>query len=295
VSFKLSPLDQIFRILLESLTGAVSITALVLVMMSVIEFINIENKGRWFKSLKDSPFRQVLTGTILGAIPGCVGGFASVSLYTHSIIGAGALVSTMIVSTGDEAFVLLATSPSLFFKLLAILCAIGFCTGLAISLTKKKRQKSLCPESFQIHQEDHAHKKSRNLKHFLKEHIWEHIVKKHLLSVFLWSFGALVLCGAIAEYINIEDWITGHESYMPLVVIAAAVIGLIPQSGPHMVFILLVAQGTLPFYVLLTSAISQQGHVSLPLLAQSKKSWVLSKVFCALLGIAAGMFCYMIF
>ena len=78
-------------------------------------------------------------------------------------------------------------------------------------------------------------------------------------------------------------------------ILAAAVIGLIPQSGPHMVFILLVAQGTLPFYVLLTSAISQQGHVSLPLLAQSKKSWVLSKVFCALLGIAAGMFCYMIF
>lgn len=264
-------------------------------MMSVIEFINIENKGRWFKSLKDSPFRQVLTGTILGAIPGCVGGFASVSLYTHSIIGAGALLSTMIVSTGDEAFVLLATSPSLFFKLLAILCAIGFCTGLAISLTKKKRQKSLCPESFRIHQEDHNHKKSRNLKHFLKEHIWEHIVKKHLLSVFLWSFGALVLCGAIAEYINIEDWITGRESYMPLVVTAAAVIGLIPQSGPHMVFILLVAQGTLPFYVLLTSAISQQGHVSLPLLAQSKRSWVLSKVFCALLGTAAGMFCYMIF
>ena len=76
---------------------------------------------------------------------------------------------------------------------------------------------------------------------------------------------------------------------MPLVVLAAAVIGLIPQSGPHMVFILLVAQGTLPFYVLLTSAISQQGHVSLPLLAQSKRSWVLSKAFCALLSIAAGM------
>ena len=128
---------------------------------------------------------------------------------------------------------LLATSPRLFFRLLAILCIIGFCAGLAISLLKKKRQKSLCPESFQIHQEDKAHKKDGNFKHFLKEHVWGHIVKKHLPSVFLWSFGALILCGILTEYINIEDWITGHEGYMPLVVLAAAVIGLIPQSGPR--------------------------------------------------------------
>ena len=281
--------DVIFRILIEALKGAVVITGLVIIMMLLIEYLNIENKGRWFKSLKDSPVRQVLVGTLLGAVPGCVGGFAAVSLYTHSIIGAGALISTMIAATGDEAFVLLATSPAMFFKLLAILCAIAFCAGLAISLVRKNRQKSLCPESFWIHEEDKAHKKERNFRHFFKEHVWEHIVKKHLLSVFLWSFGALILCGFLTEYINLEDWISGHEGYMPVVILAAAAIGLIPQSGPHMVFILLVAQGTLPFYVLLTSAISQQGHVSLPLLAQSKKSWILSKAFCALLGIAAGM------
>ncbi|MBO7561735.1 MAG: arsenic efflux protein [Bacteroidales bacterium] len=279
----------ILSILFEALKGAFVITALVIVMMALIEYLNIENKGKWFSSIKQSPIRQTIAGTLLGAIPGCVGGFASVSLYTHSIIGAGALISTMIVSTGDEAFVLLATSPGLFFKTLAILCAIALCVGLAISLIKKKNQKSLCGESFQIHQEDKARKKERSFRHFLKEHVWEHIVKKHLLSVFLWSFGALILCGFLTEYINIEDWITGHEGYMPLVVLAAGIIGLIPQSGPHMVFILLVAQGTLPFYVLLASAISQQGHVSLPLLAQSKKSWIMSKAFCALLGIAAGM------
>ena len=282
-------LHQILPILLEALKGAVVITVLVIIMMTLIEYLNIENRGRWFSSIKNSPIRQVIAGTLLGAVPGCVGGFASVSLYTHSIIGTGALISTMIVATGDEAFVLLATSPTLFFKLLAILCAIALCAGLAISLFYKNRQKSLCPESFQIHEEDKAHKKERNFRHFLKEHVWEHIVKKHLLSVFLWSFGALILCGFLTEYINVEDWISAHEGYMPLIILAAAAIGLIPQSGPHMVFILLVAQGTLPFYVLLTSAISQQGHVSLPLLAESKKRWALSKAFCALLGIAAGM------
>lgn len=280
--------SRILSILLQALEGAAVITALVILMMALIEYLNIENRGRWFSSIKHSPIRQSIAGTLLGAIPGCVGGFASVSLYTHSIIGAGALISTMIVSTGDEAFVLLATSPKLFFKLLAILCVIAFCAGIAISLFNNKRQKCLCPESFQIHQEDKAHK-DRNFRHFLKDHVWGHIVKKHLLSVFLWSFGALILCGFLTEYINIEDWISGHEGYMPLVVLAAATIGLIPQSGPHMVFILLVAQGSLPFYVLLASAISQQGHVSLPLLAQSKKSWLVSKAFCAALGIAAGM------
>ena len=275
--------------MLEAFKGAVMITGLVIIMMLLIEYLNIENRGKWFSSIKNSPVRQVLAGTVLGAVPGCVGGFASVSLYTHSIIGAGALIATMIVSMGDEAFLLIATSPSTYLKLIIILVVIAIAAGIVISLIFKKKTDAPCPESFQIHQEDEAHKKDRKFTHFLKEHVWEHIIKKHLLSVFLWSFGALILCGFLTEYINIEEWIAGHEGYMPLVVLAAGIIGLIPQSGPHMVFILLVAQGTLPFYVLLTSAISQQGHVSLPLLAQSKKSWILSKAFCSLLGIAAGM------
>ena len=352
-------------ILLEALKGAVMITGLVIIMMLLIEYLNIENRGKWFSSLRHSPFRQVLAGTLLGAVPGCVGGFAAVSLHTHSILGAGALVSAMIVSTGDEAFVLLASSPLTYLKLLLILVAVAIAFGLIISAIFKQKNKAQCPENFDIHQDEDEKMPSvfkpgsyRILKnadwkrviimagiilfiiamatgliddsegaqepsglifserwiyavfgvlafitflmtatareHFIKEHIWDHIIKKHLLSVFLWTLGALILCGILVSYLDIQTWITSHGSYMPVVILSAAAIGLIPQSGPHMVFILLVTQGTLPFYVLLTSAISQQGHVSLPLLAQSKKSWILGKAFCALLGIAAGMLGYLL-
>jgi hypothetical protein len=30
-------------------------------------------------------------------------------------------------------------------------------------------------------------------EHYLQDHIWHHLIKKHLLRVFLWSFGALLI------------------------------------------------------------------------------------------------------
>jgi hypothetical protein len=37
------------------------------------------------------------------------------------------------------------------------------------------------------------------------------------------------------------------SNYMPLVILMAVLVGVIPESGPHMIFVLLFANGTLPF------------------------------------------------
>ena len=66
----------------------------------------------------------------------------------------------------------------------------------------------------------------------------------------------------------------------------AILIGLIPESGPHLIFITLYASGLIPFSVLLASSISQDGHASLPLLAESKKSFLYAKIVnCAVAAI----------
>ena len=54
------------------------------------------NKADWQSSLKKSRFGQYLLGSFLGAIPGCLGAFTVVSLYSHRVLGLGALVATMI-------------------------------------------------------------------------------------------------------------------------------------------------------------------------------------------------------
>ncbi|MBQ2198317.1 MAG: hypothetical protein II406_06175, partial [Bacteroidales bacterium] len=109
------------EVFLEALRSAILISGLVVIMMMLIEFFNVESHGRIFKSLGKSGFTQVLVSALLGSIPGCVGGFAVVSLYTHRLLGFGALLAMMIATAGDEAFMMLAMFPGKAALLFAIL------------------------------------------------------------------------------------------------------------------------------------------------------------------------------
>lgn len=95
----------------DILRNSILITGLVVVMMMMIESLNIESKGLIFKGLKKTRIGQVIFAALLGSIPGCMGGFATVSLYTHRMLSFGALVAMMIASSGDEAFIMLAMIP----------------------------------------------------------------------------------------------------------------------------------------------------------------------------------------
>jgi len=69
---------------------------------------------------------------------------------------------------------------------------------------------------------------------------------------------------------------------------AAAVIGILPLSGPNIVFISMYAQGILPFSVLLTNSIVQDGHGLLPILGFSVEDSVKIKVFNLAFGLIIG-------
>ena len=122
-------------------------------------------------------------------------------------------------------------------------------------------------------------------KHYLKEHIVNHIIKKHIWKVFLWTFFALLFVGIGLHYWNLEQFVTAN---LGLVLIISAVVGLIPESGPHMVFVTLFASGLIPFSVLLTSSIVQDGHGMLPLFSYSIKDSVLIKLFNLIFGLGIG-------
>ena len=73
-----------------------------------------------------------------------------------------------------------------------------------------------------------------------------------------------------------------------LVLIVACLVGLVPESGPHLIFLTLYAQGTVPFSVLLASSIVQDGHGMLPVLAHSGRGFLLIKGINLLVGLAVG-------
>jgi hypothetical protein len=121
--------------------------------------------------------------------------------------------------------------------------------------------------------------------HFLEEHLWRHGVLKHAPRVFLWTLGALVAMEILTEHLHLGRMM-GENSWA--VLLFACLVGLIPESGPHLVFVTLYAKGAIPFGVLLANSIVQDGHGMLPMLAHSKRAFLGIKLVNLIVGFAAG-------
>jgi Putative, 10TM heavy-metal exporter len=59
------------------------------------------------------------------------------------------------------------------------------------------------------------------------------------------------------------------------VLLVACLVGLVPESGPNLIFVTLFAQGLIPFSVLVANSIVQDGHGMLPMLAHSRREFLL--------------------
>ena len=124
-------------------------------------------------------------------------------------------------------------------------------------------------------------------EHFLEEHMWEHVIKVHLPKIFLWTFGVILCLTIINNYINIHDII---DTKPFIVLLIAILIGIIPQSGPHLIFLILFANGDLPLGIFLANCIVQDGHGALPLLAESRKAFIISKGIKIIIALLIGVF-----
>ncbi len=395
------------HLFIDILRNSILITGLVVVMMMMIESLNIESGGLFFKGLRKTKIGQVIFGAVLGSIPGCMGGFATVSLYTHRMFSFGALVAMMIASSGDEAFVMLAMIPREALVLFAILFVMAVAVGIvtdkiydrihARHCGKDEHEEcgaeTDCTDGYVIHEHEHEDDKEQGKRHFgwkrivmfiglavfiaalatgrlghdhgdhggdfstslemtvgglemtegghdhghchhdhghvhgheaedsegftidllsedwmnvlfaalsvivlfvlifgsdhfVEGHLWNHIVKKHQPTIYAWTFGVLLVLGIALQYVDIENWISDNTVLM---ILLATVIGIIPESGPHLIFVTLFAAGVVPFPVLLASSISQDGHASIPLLAESKKSFAWAKLINCVVAVAAGL------
>jgi hypothetical protein len=122
-------------------------------------------------------------------------------------------------------------------------------------------------------------------EHYLHDHIWHHIIRKHLFRVFLWSFGALLILDWGLSSWNM-DFIIQHN--LAWVMVIGAILGLIPESGPHLIFVMMYAKGLIPFSILLTTSFIQDGHGMLPMLSYSLKDSLMIKAFNLVFGLGVG-------
>jgi hypothetical protein len=90
------------------------------------------------------------------------------------------------------------------------------------------------------------------------------------------------------NYLELNVWLK-DENNLLIVMVIAVLVGIIPESGPHLVFVTLFASGQIPFSILLASSISQDGHGMLPLLAESKRGFLAVKITNIIFAFIAGL------
>jgi hypothetical protein len=327
----------------QVLHRAVVITAFVAVMMLVVEYLNVRTRGLVMQILGGTRARQYLLALILGGTPGCLGAFVVVALYLHHQITIGAVVAAMLVTSGDEMFVMLSLFPGVALAMTAGLAALGIAAGLATDLLYKEDH-GIAPGrecSFDLHQQEECHTSGRFRSlwqpptahratltivlglyllalilgragspdwdwmritltfvtfvglfvvttvpdHFLEEHLWRHVFTRHIPRVFLWTLAALAAMAALNHHLDLRGAV--HASPWAFLGMAGLV-GLIPESGPHLIFSTMFGEGAVPLSVLLTSSAVQDGHGMLPLLAHSRKDFLKVKLVNLIAGTLAG-------
>ena len=177
----------------EILRNSVYITGLVIIMMLILEYINVATRGHQFEGIRKSPWRQVLLGATLGVIPGCMGGFAAVSLFSHNIFGFGGLVAAMISDTGDETFVMFAMMPEYAFLIKGITFMVAVVVGLGINafLSGGNIGTRNFDHELEIHSacETPERKTSANILHNLAHPSLPRIVVLSGIAVFMFGLG----------------------------------------------------------------------------------------------------------
>lgn len=267
---------------LDPLLESLKITGFVFVMMVAIDFFNVKVKGKLNKITGDVGLKQYIITNFLGATPGCFGSFMNVSLYMHGTVSFGAITGSMIATSGDEAFVMIAQLGWVAFFLFVLLFFLGIIGSYLADFMVKKLDLKVCVNcKLQKFHAPHEHDRG----HYLKDHIWNHIFKNHIRSIFFWTFGALLVVHSLEHFLDLEQ-IT--QNYMVYILVISALIGLIPDSGPHLIFVSLFATGFIPFSVLLTSSIVQDGHGLLPLVSFSFRDTTYIKIFNFIFGLIVG-------
>lgn len=347
------------NLLIDVLRNTLMITSFVVVIMLFIELLNVFTRGAWMHWLEHRKSLQVLIATLLGLIPGCFGGFAVVSLWTHGTISFGALVAAMLSGVGDEAFVMLVQMPEKALLLFGILFVLALVVGFVLDALKiKVKHPAEMTQHFHIHKHeaislkdafrgwranfkpvsftrvlliaglsivllamatgyfehehhDHATTVTNVMPldetwfnslffvmglfvlvtffivddHFLEAHLWRHIIRQHVPKIAAWTFGALLLIHLVMHSVDMLAWVRDNLFWM---LVLAVLIGLIPESGPHLIFITLFLTGAIPFSILLANSITQDGHASLPLLAESKRGFLATKGINFVVGLLVG-------
>jgi hypothetical protein len=121
--------------------------------------------------------------------------------------------------------------------------------------------------------------------HFLEEHVWQHLTKRHVPRMFFWVFLSFLLIDGFLHDVDLTSFV---DKSPWLFLLIAILMGCIPDAGPQFIFITLYADGSIPLSILLANSIVQDGHGMTPMLAYSKKTFLIVKLVNSSIALLLG-------
>jgi hypothetical protein len=161
---------QIFEKLWSSAENAfLQVGVFVGAVLLIFGYINYKTEGRFVQKLENSKRLQPVIGAFLGLTPGCGGAIFVMPLYLKGTVTYGTVISTLVATMGDSAFVLISTRPLDYVFVSVISFAAAIITGYVVDALKidggfsKKREALLKKNA--VSAQEHAKLQDGPMRH----------------------------------------------------------------------------------------------------------------------------------
>ena len=143
----------------------------------------------------------IVKHSLMGILPGCLGVFVVVAMFSQGILTIGAVVAAMIATSGDETYVMLSMIPKQTLILTGLLFVIGIIVGQVTDMIIKKAgfQKIPCCEDLEIHDSKNCNCFPRGM--IIKQ--WVHCMpSRGILALVL----ILIVLALVSGWIGLSLW-----------------------------------------------------------------------------------------
>jgi len=129
-------MQEVLGLVLASAVSAfIDIGVFVGAVLLLFGYINYRMAGALVESIAKSKKWQPVLGALLGATPGCGVAIFLKPLFVRGSIRFGAVIAALIATTGDSAFVMLATIPHQYVVISAMAVVLAVITGYLVDRT----------------------------------------------------------------------------------------------------------------------------------------------------------------
>ena len=126
--------DEIIEVIVVSMRDAfLAVTVFVAAMVLLFSWLQYISAGRFVDIIRANTSWQPVFGALMGITPGCGGAIVMMPMYARGYVTYGTVISTLIATLGDAAFVLIGaavTDPSFIAPVVAV-HLISFVVGIS--------------------------------------------------------------------------------------------------------------------------------------------------------------------